>query len=49
MHQMGFAQANATIEKQGIEIDRRHIGDPPRGGIRQFVGFADHECFKLIA
>src|SRR5207248_1429686 len=48
MHQVGFAQTDAAVEKQRVE--RHHVnrvgarlGDPAGGSVGQLVGFADDE------
>ena len=38
VQQVGFSQAGLTIDKEGIVIFGRMIGDRNRGGVREFVG-----------
>ena len=48
MHQMGFAQTDAGIQKQRVKgnvVGFRHFA---RRGISKFVGFADHEIVKGV-
>ena len=49
VHQVGFAQAHATIQKQRIEGDRATFGHAAGGGMGQFIGFADNETIKRKA
>ena len=51
MHQMGLAEPDAAVEEQRVERHRVNragasLGDPPGGGMGQFVGFADDEVLE---
>ena len=51
VHQMGLAEADAAIEEKRVERHRLFradagFGDPPGGGMGQFVGLADDEILE---
>ena len=45
---MRLAEADAAIEKQRVEGDRRGLGRPPRHGEGQLIGLADNKIGKCI-
>ena len=54
VHQMGLAEADAAIEEERVErhgMDRAGagLGNPPGGGMGQFVGLADDEILEREA
>ena len=46
VHQVGFAQTNAAIKKQGVERYRTAFSHTAGGGMRQFVGLTHHKGVK---
>ncbi len=49
MHQVGFAQACLTVDKQRVVGASRRIGNGNGGGLRQLIATADHKVFKCAA
>ena len=49
VHQVRLAQAHAAIQEQGVEAHRPALGHAARGGMGQFVGFADDEIAECVS
>ena len=48
MHQVGFAQADAPVQKQRVVSFRRRFGNRERGRMRELVIGSDYKCIKCI-
>ena len=49
LHQVGFAQANAAAEKQGVELPARGFGHRQGGGMGHAAVRAHHEAVEHVA
>ena len=48
VHQVRFAQSNASVQEQRVIGCSRILRNSERRGVRKMIGPADHECFKRI-